>query len=196
MSNIFKCEKTPQKKNILPSFKYNHNKNNNNDKNVKNFDINEKDFPVLHLEQDKKQDKQQENTVLEYKNAILIKEDKIISEKKLAPGWLGIRMDENRNIVFEKYDYDYDSNHNKKSELEEFHDTAYDAFQALLDNWENEKIKYNKLHGEGEYERIYSMPNIYNEYEEEEDEEEEKNGEDDRETEFNSYLINEEYDDY
>lgn len=183
MSNIFKCEQKPKKKNILPSFK--------NDKNVKNFDINEEDFPVLHLKQDKQQI---QNTVLEYKNAILTKQEEIISEKKLAPGWLGIRMDKNRNIVFENYDYD--SIHSKNSELKDFHDNAYDAFQTLLDNWENEKIKYNKLHGEGEYERIYSMPNIYNEYEEEEDEQEEKNGEDDREVEFNSNLINEEYDDY
>jgi len=193
MSNIFKCEKNPPKKNIVTSFKKN-NENSGihlkNSKNTKNFDINEEDFPVLHVEKNKQE---VQNSLLEYKNAILTKQGENSCEEKLAPGWLGIRMDENRNIIFEKCDYN--SNHIKKSELEEFHDNAYDAFQVLLDKWENEKINYNKLHGDGEYERIYSMPNIYND-EEEEDEEEEKNGDEDKEVEFNSNLINEEYDDY
>lgn len=112
---------------------------------VQKFEIKDEDFPELCVEgQNKKEN------VLQYKNATL-KNNEVEEEQtnNLNPGWSRIYYDKNRKLVIEKYNHYYD---------EDFHTCAQRVIQTLIDKWENERINYNNLYGEGEYERIYYMP--------------------------------------
>ena len=116
---------------------------------IKKFEIKEEDFPELHIEG---QTQAKNENVLQYKNAML-KSDDIPEDSKddLKPGWTRIYYDTNRKLVMEKY---YDCFNYE----EDFHTYAQRGIQTLLDRWENERITYNNLYGEGEYERTYYMP--------------------------------------
>jgi hypothetical protein len=127
---------------------------------VQKFEIKDEDFPELCVEgQNKKEN------VLQYKNATL-KSNEVEEEQpnNLKPGWTRIYYDKNRKLVIENYDYYYD---------EDFHTCAKRGIQTLIDKWENERINYNNLYGEGEYERIYYMPRReeYNCYDNDSDDE-------------------------
>jgi len=117
---------------------------------VKKFEIKEEDFPELCLEG---QSQSKKENVLQYKTAML-KKDEVEDDPTtddLKPGWVRLYYDKNRKVVMEKcYDrFDYD---------EDYHECAQRGIQKLVDKWENDRIAYNNLYGEGEYERIYYMP--------------------------------------
>ena len=47
--------------------------------------------------------------------------------------------------------------------IEDYHSKANITFNALIYKWENYKIKYDQLHGFGEYDRLYKIPSSFNE---------------------------------
>jgi hypothetical protein len=116
---------------------------------VQKFEIKEEDFPELRVEG---QAQSKKENVLQYKNAML-KSDEVEEAPTydLKPGWTRIYYDANRKVVMEKY---YDQNDYE----EDYHECAQRGIQTLVDKWENDRIAYNNLYGEGEYERIYYMP--------------------------------------
>jgi arginine decarboxylase-like protein len=89
---------------------------------------------------------------MQYKNAILKRDDSEDAPiNDLKPGWVKIYYNKNRKLVMEKYD---DSNEFE----EDFHTCAQRGIQTLIDKWETERLQYNSVYGEGEYERMYYMP--------------------------------------
>jgi len=131
---------------------------------VKKFEIKEEDFPELRVEGETQI---KNENVLQYKNAMLKRDEtEEVKRDDLKPGWERLYYDKNRKIVIEKYE-------ENRGYEEDFHSRAQRVFQSLVDKWENERIAYNNLYGEGEYERIYYMPrreeDNYYDYEEEEE---------------------------
>jgi len=131
---------------------------------VKKFEIKEEDFPELHFEGETQI---KNENVLQYKNAMLKRDEtEEVKRDDLKPGWARLYYDKNRKIVVEKYE-------ENRGYEEDFHSHAQRVFQSLVDKWENERIAYNNLYGEGEYERIYYMPkredDNYYDYEEEDE---------------------------
>jgi len=171
MSNIFKTERKPNNRDndrhyLSYSFRP------KSEPIVQTFEIKEGDFPELRVEE-QLQNKSKNENVLQYKNAILKRDDSEDAPiNDLKPGWVKIYYDKNRKLVMEKYD---DSNEFE----EDFHTFALRGMQKLVDKWETERIAYNNLYGEGEYERIYSMPrrDDDNYYENDSDEETDSVGE-------------------
>jgi hypothetical protein len=154
MSNIFKTERKPNNRNndrhyLSNSFRP------KSEPVVKKFEIKEGDFPELRAEdpsQNAEKTSNENENVMQYKNAILKRDDAEDSPKNdLKPGWVKLYYNKNRKLVMEKYD---DINEFE----EDFHTTAQRGIQRLIDKWETERIAYNNLYGEGEYERIYYMP--------------------------------------
>lgn len=173
MNNIFKTERKQNNRNndrhyLSNSFRP------KSEPVVQKFEIKEADFPELRVEdQSQNNSKSANEIVLQYKNAILKRDDAEDAVKdNLTPGWVKIYYDKNRKLVIEKND---DSNEFE----EDFHTRAQRGIQRLIDKWENERITYNNLYGEGEYERIYYMPRREedNYYEDNSDEELESVGE-------------------
>ena len=79
----------------------------------------------------------------------------------------------------EKYENQFDFE-------EDFHTLAQRGIQTLIDKWETERITYNNLYGEGEYERIYYTPRRDDDnYSEEESEDEDAGVEDSNKDEYN-----------
>ena len=175
MNNIFKTERKQNNRNndrhyLSSSFRP------KSEPVVQKFEIKEADFPELRVEdqsQNKNANANANANVLQYKNAILKCDDTEDAAKdNLAPGWVKIYYDKNRKLVMEKYD--------DSTEFEEdFHTSAQRGIQTLIDKWETERIAYNNLYGEGEYERIYYMPRREDDdyYEDNSDEETESVGE-------------------
>lgn len=128
---------------------------------VQKFEIKDEDFPELCVEGQNKRE-----NVLQYKNATL-KSNEVEEEQtnNLKPGWSRIYYDKNRKLVIENYDHHYYD--------EDFHTCAKRGIQTLIDKWENERINYNNLHGEGEYERIHYMPKRENDNYSEDDSDDE-----------------------
>jgi hypothetical protein len=136
--------------NIFKSGGYPNYKSKTNEPIVKEFGMKESDFPELRVE-NKMQNKSNNDTILQYKEVVLTS-NACDSDSKddLKPGWVKLYYDKNRKIVMEKYDENSDSE-------EDFHSVAQKGIQTLLDKWENERITYNNLYGEGEYERLHYM---------------------------------------
>jgi len=120
------------------------------------FEIKEIDFPELCVEKkDQSQNKNHVQTnsesVVQYKSVVLKINDVEYSQKNdLKPGWVKLYYDKNSKIVMEKYEENIDSQ-------EDFHSYAQKRIQTLIDKWETERLQYNSVYGEGEYERMYYM---------------------------------------
>ncbi len=173
MSNIFKTERKQNNRNndrhyLSSSFRP------KSEPVVQKFEIKEGDFPELRAEDPSQNTEKTPNgNVMKYKNAILKRDDAEDAPiNDLKPGWVKIYYNKNRKLVMEKYD---DSNEFE----EDFHTFALRGMQKLVDKWETERIAYNNLYGEGEYERIYYMPrrDDDNYYENDSDEDAESAGE-------------------
>jgi len=117
------------------------------------------DFPDLCNKQVVNDTKYKNDESLQYKNVASknTEEQPVESTKEyvLPPGW--IKIDKLHN-VFNK-DEDEKDDENKEESNSEYHAIANQVFQSLIDKWECERIKYNLLHGDGEYERLYYIPN-------------------------------------
>jgi len=72
------------------------------------------------------------------------------TEYVLPPGW--VKIDKLHNVFSKEKDEDLESE-------SDYHAMASQVFQSLVHKWEHERIKYNLLHGDGEYERLYYIPN-------------------------------------
>lgn len=138
--NIFKTQRVPssdRRKNSIP---------------VKQ--LQPEDFPELCNKQAVNDTKYNNEESLQYKNvASKNTEDQPVESTKeyvLPPGW--IKIDKLHN-VFSKDD------ENEEESDSEYHAIANQVFQSLVNKWEYERIKYNLLHGDGEYERLYYIPN-------------------------------------
>lgn len=166
-NNIFKTERKQNNRNIERNYLSNSFKS-KNEPVIQKFEITEGDFPELSAEE-KKEEPIKEDNKLQYKNAILKQDTKREENEVLKPGWVKIFVNENNKIVMEGY--------NESSEPSEDYNTiAQNVIKALVEKWETERILYNNLYGEGEYERIYYMPkkNDYNYDDEEDDAEDEE----------------------
>uniref|UniRef100_A0A6C0DTS5 Uncharacterized protein n=1 Tax=viral metagenome TaxID=1070528 RepID=A0A6C0DTS5_9ZZZZ len=153
MSNIFKTEQKPNNRNNDRNYLSNSFRSNSQPV-VQKFEIKEADFPELIVEEQSKNKSKISNeneNVMQYKNAILKSDDEDAVKYNLTPGWVNIYYDKNRKLVIEKHD--------ARNEVDEdFHTSAQRVFQKLIDKRETERITYNNLYGEGEYERIYYIP--------------------------------------
>ena len=168
--NIFKSQRVTSNSN-----------NNNNNSNpinfkekqnvIKNVSVTENEFPelcntnIIDLPK----------SCLQYKNVSSLKASEeqsieIIKEDVLPSGWR--KIDKHFGYNEDKYGEEDNEESDKH-----YHMLALDVFKSLVNKWENERITFNNLYGEGEYERQYYIPNYildeeyeydetYNEYSE------------------------------
>ena len=143
----------------------NSNRNNKNieeKKTVKYFDLSDKSFPTLSVQN--VQNVQNANT-LNYKNATTAVE-KIETvndgEIKVNPGYVLIYRDSNRDFIYkygEKTRWQLQHEHNEMKK-EKYHDSDEYIFNKLINNWKLNKRIYDSLNGEGSYNDVYTMPNF------------------------------------
>jgi len=127
----------------------------------KSFKIENQDFPIL-LNTYKETETETEN-ILDYKNAINVKEE--IVDNNIPNGWINYCYDDNKQIIKKynenncEYDYENDENdYDTNITSEEYHNSVFNNIQLhIINKWEKYKFEYNKLHGDGEYEKIYNM---------------------------------------
>ena len=129
----------------------------------KSFKIEKQDFPILLNTRKEQETETETENILDYKNAINIKEE--IVDNNIPNGWINYYYDDNKKII-KKYN-ENDNENNCKYEInveneietpEEYHNSVFNNIQLhIINKWEKYKFEYNKLHGDGEYEKIYNM---------------------------------------
>ena len=159
MSNIFKSQPRPR-----------NNFNPDEETVVPKFEIKESDFPDLIQPTSKPTSSQQG---MNYKLAAVEKEiEKIEDDEKeevVEPGWVRYSIDpvsKNTVIVNGFKDQDQDQDQDQEQDLYTHIDNI---IQSMAERWENDKSNYYNLHGEEEYDKIYSV--FDNEYDSEYDSE-------------------------
>ena len=127
-----------------------------NKKMVSKFNYHENEFPDLAVADKEKKgveegNKDKEAEALNFKDAALKESpEQPIKHYILPDGWIGYYYDCNRQIV--KID-----NSIQKTEEEEFEEEQIICNKLLLQNLLQYQIAYDEVHGEGEYDRVYSM---------------------------------------
>lgn len=159
-NNIFKTQKPPKKNNNNNNtiiFKTNQYKLKNK---TELFEIKDTDFPDLEQQIPHEEKNNKEKLELNFKDASLKEKEYINNDNFIPNGWTVFRMVDGKIII----DGDLNNRIKEKNNLiEDYHSIANITFNALIDNWENSKIKYDQLHGFGEYDRVYKMPIHFNE---------------------------------
>lgn len=152
MSNIFKTVQKPSNNRYTDNHYLSNSFKPKNESVVQRYEIKEEEFPGLCGNEEIEI---KSKNVMQFKNAILKKNDEKIQKEEIPPGWVKIYYDKNRNIVMEKCKQD--AIKFEEEEKEEDQSNATKVFQALVDKWENDRISYNKMYGEGEYEKLHFM---------------------------------------
>jgi hypothetical protein len=177
-NNIFKTQKPPKKNNntkFNTNIKTNTNTNKNtntktnaiifktNEPEFKNktelFEIKDVDFPDLE-QQTQLEERKKEKIELNFKHASLKEKENINNDYFIPIGWTVFRMVDRKVIIDGALNNRIKE---KNNSIEDYHSIANITFNKLIDNWENYKINYDKLHGFGEYDRFYKMPIPFNE---------------------------------
>jgi hypothetical protein len=171
-NNIFKSQKPPKKNNNNNNNNNNKNHNKNKNKNNNNktnqpefkyktelFEIKDTDFPALEQQTPHEEKNNKEKLELNFKDASLKEKENINNDNFIPNGWTVFRMVDGKIIV----DGDLNNRIKEKNSIEDYHSIANKTFNKLIDDWENSKIKYDQLHGFGEYDRVHKIPIPFNE---------------------------------
>jgi len=125
-----------------------------NKKTVPTYHYHDNEFPDLAVaDKEKKEVEEGQHNVeaLNFKDAALKESpEQTINRDILPDGWISYHYDCNRQIV--KID-----NSIQKTEEEEFEDEQIICNKLLLQNLLQYQLAYDEIHGEGEYDRVYSM---------------------------------------
>jgi len=180
--NIFKS--APQNPNTI-------NNNNNNDTSqkrsyfksyndkskIKEYNMNENDFPDLidnsSSNSSSTSTSNENNTTSEFEfefelNYIKASTQEIVKievdKHELRPGWISLVYDENRKLHIDEHKtkefQNGNNNYNGDNEGDEwFHYNAFNTFNGMIHRWEKYKEHYIQTYGEYEYEQLYEMVN-------------------------------------
>jgi hypothetical protein len=120
------------------------------------FNIKELDLDFPELEKINKPENKfiiENNIDLNFKEASLKENitDKDDSYENLIPnGWTIYRMIDNKIVI---------DGHLKNKPKKNYHSMAFRTFNFMINKWDNYKNFYDELHGFGEYDRLYKIPN-------------------------------------
>jgi hypothetical protein len=168
-SNRFAEQRNDQRNDQRRNMHHTHNQENRNTfssnvgTKIKQFLMTDTDFPTLGSIATTKNNIA-DSSAMNYKTASTFVADEIVEDlTKIVPsGHVRIYKDIDGNIVTE---YGEKTEWQRRHEYMEAKKDAYmhsteHLIRTLIRNWEKNRLRYDELNGEGEYNRVYSMPNF------------------------------------